>query len=132
MASSAYIDGGYVVRTDESPRQTMDTERPQIFRLQLYAPQGVAAMTSPYCLRLPASAEQLEMAKLLIGVTNFSQAHIVQTECPIPPLRHCLNQSQPDVELLNFKREIAKWTRSEKTAILRVSHLKEVLEKAKK
>lgn len=57
--SGAYIDGGYVVRTDESPRQTMDTERPQIFRLQLYAPQGVAAMTSPYCLRLPASVEQL-------------------------------------------------------------------------
>lgn len=45
------------------------------------------------------------MAKLLIGVTDFSQAHIVQTECPIPPLQHCINQSQPNVELLNALAE---------------------------
>lgn len=99
--SGAYIDGGYVVRKDEAPRQELDADRPQIVKLQLYAPQGVTAMQSPYSLSLPASPEQLEKAKILIGVTDFTQAHIVQAECPIATLQHCIDQNRPSVEQLN-------------------------------
>ena len=98
--SGTYIDGGYVVRKNEAPRQELDADRPQIFKLQLYAPQGVTAMQSPYCLTLPASQSQLDKAKILIGVTDFAQARIVQAECPITTLQRCIDQEQPSVELL--------------------------------
>lgn len=99
--SGASIGSGYVVRKDELPRQALDADRPRIFKVQLYAPQGIAAMTSPYCLTLPASPEQMEMAKLFIGVTDFTQAHTVRIECPIASLQSRVDQSPPTVELLN-------------------------------
>ena len=98
--SGSYINSGYVVRTDEGPRQEPDRKCLPIFKLHLYAPEGTPAMTSPYCLELPASPERLKKAKLLIGVTDFAQTHIVQAECPITTLQHCIDQNHPSVELL--------------------------------
>lgn len=89
------------VKEDAQGPQMLDADRAQVFTVHLYTSKVGDTMPGPYRLTLPASEERLEQVKQLIGVEEFSQAHIEQVEYPLTQLADCCNVDCPSVEMLN-------------------------------
>ena len=85
----AYGPGGYVRR--KSSLEQAAEKRPALITLHLLTQNGEETMGEPYRLTLPATEEELDMAKEKIGVDYFTEAAIVKIEFGKPYLEQLIH-----------------------------------------
>ena len=95
----AYGPGGYV-RRKSSLEQTAE-QRVALITLHLFTRRVSETMAEPFRLPLPATDEELEQAKALVGVDHFTEATIVKAEFGKPYLAELIPQECICVEDAN-------------------------------
>lgn len=95
----AYGPGGYV-RRKNSLEQTAE-QRVALITLHLFTRRVSETMAEPFLLPLPATDEELEQAKALVGVDHFTEATIVKAEFGKPYLAELIPQECICVEDAN-------------------------------
>ena len=95
----AYGPGGYV-RRKSSLEQTAE-QRVALITLHLFTRRVSETMAEPFLLPLPATDEELEQAKALVGVDHFTEATIVKAEFGKPYLAELIPQECICVEDAN-------------------------------
>ena len=95
----AYGPGGYV-RRKSSLEQTAE-QRVALITLHLFTRRVSETMAEPFRLPLPATDEELEQAKALVGVDHFTEATIVKSEFGKPYLAELIPQECICVEDAN-------------------------------